>query len=434
MPGWALPNISCAKDSMIVYVLHQDDTPLMPTTPAKARHLLRDGRAVVSQREPFTIQLAVPSGKRIQPVVCGVDLGAKEVGLAAVGNNRVLYQGEVALRTDIHKRMETRAMYRRTRRGKLRYRAPRFLNRASSRRKGRLPPSIQSRVDTTIKVVKRISGFLPVSTIRVETANFDTHAMKRGRKLLNYEYQRGELYGAENLKMYIRARDKYTCQYCGKKMPERLEVDHIIPRSRGGTTTTDNLAVSCHNCNQRKGKQTAIEFGYPELQEKVSKKRLRQAAITQMGKTATLQGLADITRVEETYGYITKVDRLALGFPKTHFNDAVAIACIGHPTETLPYYDRMIAVSRGARQQRRGKHSQTVARLPYEVFGYRMWDKVRLPNGTIGFVSTRRKGGGFRVRDIFGNTTNVTYKKLELISRCNAMPRVQVNQLALDAI
>ena len=147
--------------SQLVYVLHQEGTPLMPTRPAKARHLLDAGKAVVVWRDPFTIQLTVPSGKHVQPVTVGVDPGAKVVGVAAVGDGWVLYQGEVTLRDDVHWRMDRRRTYRRTRRSrKCRYRVPRFNNRASAR-SSRLPPSIRSKVDTTVKVVRRVASFLP---------------------------------------------------------------------------------------------------------------------------------------------------------------------------------------------------------------------------------------------------------------------------------
>lgn len=413
----------------MVYVLHQDSSPLMPTSPAKARHLLRDNKAEMVSVEPFTIRLKFPSGKHVQPMIVGIDPGASEAGFAAVGNGKVFYQGEVALRTDVRKRMNNRAMYRRNRRGrKCRYRAPRFRNRAASRRKGRLPPSVQSRSDTTIKIVKYIAGFLPVSAVIMEAANFDTQAMRAGHKLPNWAYQRGELYGQENVKMYVRARDKYTCQYCGEIMPKRLEVDHIIPRSRGGAFTPDNLVVSCHDCNQRKGNKTAEEFGYPEIQQKV-KKSLKAAARTQAGKNATLQGLAEIAPISLTYGYVTKLDRRKMGLSKTHFYDAVAIAAQGRSVKSLSWYEKMKAVSRGQRQQYKANPSKghvfRRARLPYEVFGFRMWDKVLLPDGIVGFIGARRQSGSFRIRDINGREIrNITYKKLKLVERAKTLLRV----------
>lgn len=410
--------------SQFVYVLHQDGTPLMPTTPAKARHLLAAGKAVVAYRRPFTIQLTVPSGKRVQPVVVGVDLGAKTVGVGATGKGRALYQGEVALRDNVHKRMDRRRMYRRNRRSrKCRYRAPRFNNRAASRRKGRLPPSIQSKVDTTVKVVRRVTSFLPVSLIRVEVASFDTQAMQAGRsKLPDWAYQRGEQFGWENVKMYVRARDGYTCQYCGVVAPRDLEVDHIVPRSRGGSNRPDNLVAACHSCNAEKGNRTAFEYGHPKVAKR-AKRPLRAAAHTQAGKTATLEALAEIAPVETTYGYVTKLDREAMGLPKTHYFDAVAIASTGEPVIALPDYEAMRAVTRGAYRQRKGSRSHLVASLPGEMFGYRQWDRVSLPDGREGFVKGRRSSGHFAVSDLGGNllAPSVNCKKLRLVERASTL-------------
>ena len=404
--------------SQPIYVLHRDGTPLMPTTPAKARHLLEAGKAVVVCHSPFTLRLAVPSGKHVQPVTAGVDLGAKVVGVAATGNGRVLYQGEITLRDNIRKRMDRRRMYRRNRRGrKCRYRAPRFNNRAASRRKGRLLPSIQSKSDTTVKVVRRVATFLSVSLIRVEVANFDTQAMQAGKgKLPGWAYQRGEQYGWENVKMYVRARDNYTCQYCGVVMPPDLEVDHIVPRSHGGSNRPANLVAACHDCNAEKGNQTALEFDHPEVARR-AKKSLRAAAHTQAGKTATLETLSEIAPVETTYGYVTKLDREARGLPKTHYYDAVAIACGDQAVAALDSYEAMRAVAQGAYRQRKGDRSHLVASLPREVFGFRQWDKVALPDGRVGFVKGRRSSGYFAVSDLDGSliAPSISYKKLRLV-------------------
>ena len=415
--------------SQKVYVLHRDGTPLMPTRPAKARHLLGAGKAVVVRRDPFTIQLTEPSGKHVQPVVVGVDMGAKKIGVAAVAAGQVLYQGEVTLRDDISRRMNRRHMYRRSRRSrKCRYRAPRFDNRRRPR--GWLPPSIQSKVDSTVKVVQRIASFLPVSLIRVEIANFDTQALREGKRLAAWAYQQGELYGWENVKMYVRARDNYTCQYCGEEHPGDLEVDHIVPRSRGGSNRPDNLVAACHECNREKGNQTVEEYGHPEVQDRV-KQSLRAAAHVQAGKTATLERLAQVAPVETTYGYVTKVDRQMMGLPKTHFYDAVAIASGGEAITGLTTYEAMRAVSRGAYRQRRGAHSQLTARLPREVYGFRQWDVVELPDGRacpersrrVGFVKGRRSSGQFKISDLEGKVIkpSKTYRKLRLVRRASTL-------------
>jgi len=184
----------------------------------------------------------------------------------------------------------------------------------------------------------------------------------------------------------------------------------------------DNLVCACHGCNQQKDNQTAVEFGYAKVQEQV-KKSLKAAAHTQAGKTATLEGLSKIAPVRETYGYITKVNRQALGLPKAHHLDAAVIASQGQPIEMLSWHEIMKAVSRGSRQQRKGRHSQMVARLPYEVSGFRMWDKVELPDGSIGFIGARRKSGSFTIKNIAGEIIKViTFRKLRLIERASTLP------------
>ena len=408
--------------SQPVYVLHQDSTPLMPTSPAKARHLLDAGKAVVVCPDPFTIRLTVPGGKHTQPATVGVDLGAKVMGVAAIGNGRVLYQGEVTLRDNIRKRMDRRRMYRRNRRSrKTRYRASRFNNRC--RPAGWLPPSIRSKVDTTVKVVRRVASFLPVSLVRVEVANFDTQAMRAGRsKLPGWAYQRGEQYGWENIKMYVRARDNYTCQYCGAVNPPDLEVDHIMPRSQGGSDRPDNLVAACHDCNQRKGNRTAAEFGYPAVQERAGQP-LREAAHTQAGKRATLEQLTEVAPVGITYGYVTKVDRERMGLPKTHYYDAVVIASGGEPVQVLPIYEAMRAVAKGVYRRRKGNRSHLVASLPHEVFGFRQWDRVALPDGRMGLVKGRRSSGYFAVSDLDGRLVApaISYRKLRLVGRASTL-------------
>ena len=243
-----------------------------------------------------------------------------------------------------------------------------------------------------------------------------------GSRLPGWAYQRGEQYGWENVKMYVRARDKYTCQYCGAVMPPDLEVDHVVPRSRGGTDRPNNLVAACHECNRRKGNQTATEFGYPQVAGR-SGQSFRVAAHTQAGKRVTLDGLAEIAQVESTYGYVTKVDREALGLPKTHYYDAVAIASAGEPVQSIPTYEAMRAVARGAYRQRRGDHSHLVASLPYEVFGFRQWDKVVLPDGGVGFVKGRRSSGYFAVSDLDGRliAPSVNHRRLRLVGRASTL-------------
>ena len=58
-------------------------------------------------------------------------------------------------------------------------------------------------------------------------------------------------------------RDRFTCQYCGKRPgKDQLTIDHIVPRSRGGSSGWQNCVVACGRCNTRKGNRTLEEVGY----------------------------------------------------------------------------------------------------------------------------------------------------------------------------
>ena len=105
---------------------------------------------------PFTIQLAWACTAHAQDVTLGIDKGSSVTGFRAVGNGRVLLSGEIHHRRDVKEKMETRRGHRRQRRNRLRYRQPRFLNRGSSKRSGRLPPGIRTNVEEVVRVVERI--------------------------------------------------------------------------------------------------------------------------------------------------------------------------------------------------------------------------------------------------------------------------------------
>ena len=123
-----------------VFVINQSGKPIMPTTPRKARKLLESSKAIVKNLTPFTIQLTYRTEGAIQPIILGEDSGYNHIGLSAVSEKEELYSLDVNLRTDTVKLNSERSMYRRTRRGRLWYRKPRFNNRVKP--KGWLAPSL----------------------------------------------------------------------------------------------------------------------------------------------------------------------------------------------------------------------------------------------------------------------------------------------------
>lgn len=128
-----------------VYVLNRHGRPLMPCTPAKARHLLDAGKAKVRHRTPFTIQLLYGSTGYTQEVILGVDAGSKTIGLSAATETEELFSAEVKPRNDVVELMSARRQFRRARRNRTtRYRKPRFDNRVRSKHKGWLAVTLRT--------------------------------------------------------------------------------------------------------------------------------------------------------------------------------------------------------------------------------------------------------------------------------------------------
>lgn len=302
----------------LVYVLNKDGISLMPCSPIKARHLLKNKKAKVITCKPFTIQLLWDCEKNVQPVILGVDPGYDHIGFSAVTEKKELIAGKITLRKDVSKKITERRMYRRNRRSRLWHRKPRFNNRVASKKEEWLAPSIKHKLDSHIRLIEKIQKLLPVSKTIIEVASFDTQKMQNP-EISGVKYQKGELQGYE-IKEYLLEKWDRKCAYCGKaNIP--LEVEHINPTSRGGTNRVSNLAVSCEKCNQKKGNKTAEEFGFPEIQKKV-KETLKAVAFMNNIRWKLIDHLG----CQWTYGYSTKYIRAQLGLEKSHINDAFVIA------------------------------------------------------------------------------------------------------------
>ncbi|TMC24404.1 MAG: hypothetical protein E6J34_00550 [Chloroflexi bacterium] len=155
----------------IVYVVNRNGNPLMPCKLSKARKLLRDGRARVKHRSPFTIPLLWDCEEHVQPVTLGIDKGSHVTGFSCAGRGEILLSGEIHHRLDVTEKMDGRRTHRRSRRNRKWYRPKRFNNRATSRRSGLLPPSIKTNVQEVIRIVKLLA--LPISAIVVEDVQVD---------------------------------------------------------------------------------------------------------------------------------------------------------------------------------------------------------------------------------------------------------------------
>ena len=395
---------------MLVFVLNKNGNPMMPTSPAKARHLLNSGQAAVVKRTPFTIQMLHGSSGYKQDVTLGIDAGYTNIGYSAVTSDKELIAGELTLRSDIKRLLEKRRAYRSKRRSRKWHREPRFNNRG--RHDGRFAPSIQHKLDSHISLIEKIKKILPITRIIVEIASFDQQKMQNP-EISGVEYQQGELQGYE-VREYLLEKFNRKCAYCGKKdVP--LEIEHIIPKSRGGSDRVSNLTIACHECNQAKGNQTAEEFGHPKIQS-AAKKSLKAAAFMNYVRSR----IVDLLKCDSTYGYITKHDRIELGLPKSHANDAFVIAG-GDGQERAGY----IIIGKQVRRQNRSlfkanflKGGKLKRNTVKEVKGFRRYDKVKYNNKEC-FVHGLRSRGYFDIRDLYGNKIagDVNCKKLTLLER-----------------
>ena len=288
---------------MKVFVVSITGKPPMPTTLRMARIWLNTRRARIVNREPFTIHLRFETADYTQPATVGVDTGSQTVGIAAT-NGEVVYQAEVHLRTDITGKLTHRRQYRRNRRSrKTRYRAARWANRR--RRSGLLLPSLHSQAEATVKAVRFAASFLPISGVKVEIGSVDTQR-RQTPEISGISYQQGELQGYL-LHEYLLEKWQRKCASCGAKgIP--LQIEHLVPKWRGGSERASNVTLACEPCKVRKGHQTADEFGYPEIQAH-ARVPLRDAAHGSSIKTRVVQPFRDTFGAEQvvvTYGYETK--------------------------------------------------------------------------------------------------------------------------------
>ena len=359
----------------MVYVIGMNGLGLSPTTERKARILLKQGKAVIEMKTPFTIRLLYKTGCTTTVTHCGTDTGSQHIGKAVVSikgdSAEVLSKEEYTMRSTMEKRslIETRATYRKGRRyRKTRYRHPKFRPHTkrtysetpvkrhghethwikqkaeftSSREEGWLPPSIQQKVDMTIRNVRTYMKILPPGTAHViETARFDMARMQ-DPTVHGELYQYGPMYDHENVRAYVFDRDRYTCQVCRKSgKGVKLIAHHIDFRSKGATDNPKRMVTVCENCHTTKAHEPGGILYKWMVEGKEISRGLRDATFMNILRKRLFMEFPD---ARFTYGNITAADRKLLHVGKSHANDAAmaAIAGLGiksiRNTEHTDYY------------------------------------------------------------------------------------------------
>ena len=301
-----------------IYVVDANGKPVMPTSRlGMVRRWLKSGQAIWYGNSRKTIQFVCPITAYVQEITLGVDAGF-HLGMSVVGNNREYYASE-SIRKSEKDKLTTRREMRRTRRNRLRHRKPRFDNR--KRKAGWLAPSVQHRLDFTIKEIKRLYDFLPISRLVIEVSPFDN------QKLLNpnikpWEYGQGLMHGFKTIKDYLLSRDNCRDALDGKQYPpSQLRVHHLIQRKDGGTNQPDNLVlISDINHNQANHVNGTLAKLAENRQKTIN---FRGAYFMSLLATRLDDYFDEYTT---TQGYITANLRRLYGIEKSHLNDAFVIA------------------------------------------------------------------------------------------------------------
>ena len=402
----------------MVYVLNKEGKPLMPCSEAKARRLLKAKKAHIVNYCPFTIQLDFDCDNKTQDITLGVDAGSKIVGLSATTESKELYASNVELRNDIVKLLADRRALRSSRRNrKRRYRKARFNNRVKSKKKGWLAPSILNKINTHLKVIENVYKILPITKLVVEVASFDIQKIKNP-DISGDEYNQGEQLGFWNVREYILWRDNHECQHChGKSKDNILNVHHIESRKTGGNSP-NNLITLCETCHHK--------YHQGEIELKIKRgKSFRDTTFMNIMKWSLYNKLPELYQnVHLTYGYITKHTRIEHGLPKDHYIDARCISCNPQATPLgYVYYQRKVrchnrklfklnALNGGKLKSNQAKRV---------VFGFRLFDKVKIKDGEIGFIYARRNSGYFLVKTFSKKiiSNSISYKKIFLLQKSN---------------
>ncbi len=393
-----------------VFVVDSERKPLDPIHPGRARRLLTAGRAAVLRRYPFTIMLkvALPEAQP-DPLRLQIDPGSKTSGLAVVNDatGQVVWAAELTHRgQQIKERLDQRRACRRSRRQRhTRYRKPRFDNRR--RPDGWLPPSLASRIANVLTWVERLQRYAPIATLSQELVTFDTQALQNP-EINGAEYQQGTLAGYE-VREYLLEKFQRTCAYCGQHTVP-LEVEHMVPKSRGGSNRVSNLTLACAPCNQKKGNQTAAEFGHPQVQAR-ARAPLKDAAAVNASRWALYRRLQAIgVPVEVGSGGRTKWNRTQRAIPKTHWLDA---ACVGASTPDLVGWRQVNALTIQAQGWQRRQmcltdahgFPRTTAKESSRVQGFKTGDLVEAVVRAGAKVGTYRGRVAVRASGSFNITT-----------------------------
>jgi hypothetical protein len=314
------------------FVLDTNWKQLAPTKVVKAWYLIRKKRATLVSKYPMVIQLnkEIPDDEICKDEIrCGIDDGGLHTGIALVQRcqtkNKVLFKGTIEQRNDVKHLMEIRKGYRNYHRYHKRYRKARFDNRNSSKRRGRIAPSILQKRQATIRVINQLNKWINISNYWLEDVAIDIRALTDGYKPYKWQYQKSNRLD-ENIRKAVVLRDGCKCMECGKSNC-KLEVHHIKPRRLNGRNTLSNLITLCEKCHDKtKGKEELfMDKYYSLLSVSQDNRNLNYASHVMIGKQWLREQLSNLGILHLTNGGDTANKRIDWNIWKSHSNDAICI-------------------------------------------------------------------------------------------------------------
>lgn len=377
-----------------VFVVDAEGKPLLPCHPARARKLLKAGKAVVERGMPFAIRLLRVVKGPAGFLRAKVDDGSKWVGIALVNERtgEVVFRGVLVQRGDVVRLLALRREYRRNRRYRVvRHRECRFRN-----RKQMTPfPSIRQKKEAIYRVLVDLAKIAPISRVDVELVSAGV---------------RNPALPGSSVREKVLNRDG-ACVLCGSR--KKLQRHHLVPRSKGGSDTSLNQVAVCGECHRK------LHAGEASLGKEG--RTFAWAAHAVLGKAYLLALLSRFGEVRTCEGQQTKEWREGLGLPKSHANDA---ACLFPPDALLKFFGPEYLIY----PLRRRRWENNPTKTCEERNGFRHWDVARAVRvGRVVFGCVRSlKARALTLRTAQDDNFEVSYSKTQLLHRPRGIAYVPV--------
>ena len=390
----------------VVYVISKSGRPLMPTTRCgHVRFLLKEGKARVVERVPFTIQLAYETEEATQGLYLGIDPGRTNIGVSVVQEDgECVFNAQLTTRNkDVPNLMQKRKQFRmahrrlrrrckRQRRAKaagttfrgetrqrilpgceepitckgIRNKEARFNNR--KRPAGWLTPTANHLLQTHLNLVTKLQKFLPITNVVLELNQFAFMAMDNPH-VQRWQYQKGPLYGKGSVEEAVYASQEGHCLFCAKGIDH---YHHVVPRRRNGSETLENRAGLCEEHHRLVHTEEAWAKKLTAKKDGLNKKYHALSVLNQIIPSLT-EELAK--RFPEHFVVTTGRDTYAFredhGIPKDHYLDAYCIACSAIPDISSARMPRQkpYDIRQFRRHDRQACHKANIDRKYVDAYG-----------------------------------------------------------------